>query len=302
LPVFPVYYENDDDGDRQLGSDSRLHFTASASGSYLVRVSDIRGRGGERFSYRLIMREAQPDFKVTLNNASLTINPGSGKGFTLNAERIDGFDGDIKVTISNVPPGFVISSPIVIQAGHLDAKGTINCATNAKEPAADLIGKIKLTASATVDETNRVKDVNSFEKIKIGDAAKLMVWLDEAAPQTTNPVPRSFSEQPLEITIAPGQTISAWIDIHRNGFDELATFDAQNLPHGVMIDNIGLSGVLIPKGENSRQIFLRAQKWLPEMDRLFYIQAKQEGDPSSLPVLLHVRREHNGESARTTAD
>jgi hypothetical protein len=65
-----------------------------------------------------------------------------------------------------------------------------------------------------------------------------------------------------------------------------------------MIDNIGLNGVLIPKGENSRQIFLRALKWVPETDRLFYVQANQEGDPTSLPVLLHVRRDHKSESAK----
>ncbi len=62
LPVFPVYYANDDDADRQLGTDSRLHFTAPADGYYLIRVTDNRGFGGDRFWYRLIVRRARPDF------------------------------------------------------------------------------------------------------------------------------------------------------------------------------------------------------------------------------------------------
>jgi len=60
LPIIPLYYANDDDGLRQLGSDSRLTFTAPADGSYLVRVSDVRGFSGDRFVYRLTVREAKP--------------------------------------------------------------------------------------------------------------------------------------------------------------------------------------------------------------------------------------------------
>jgi hypothetical protein len=299
LPVFPVFYENDDDGDRQLGSDSRLHFTAPADGAYLVRVSDIRGRGGERFSYRLTVRPAKPDFNITLSGSSPEVSPGSGRAFSVKADRIDDFDGDISVAISGTPPGFAISTPLVIQAGHSEAKGTINCDSDAVEPAADLIAKIKITAVATVQGTNRVKEVNSFEKIKIGEAAKLIVSVDASTQDATNLACCSMPDAPFEITIAPGQIIAAWINIQRHGFDELATFDAKNLPHGVMIDDIGLSGVMIPKGENSRQIFLRALKWVPDTDRLFYVEANQAGDPTSLPVLLHVRRDHGRESAKS---
>src|SRR3569623_3853372 len=52
LPVFALKYVNDDDGERELDSDSRLAFFAPADGTYLVRVSDVRGFGGERFVYR----------------------------------------------------------------------------------------------------------------------------------------------------------------------------------------------------------------------------------------------------------
>ena len=51
LPVFPLYYANDDDGERKLGSDSKLFFTAPADGAYLIRVTDARGYSGERFVY-----------------------------------------------------------------------------------------------------------------------------------------------------------------------------------------------------------------------------------------------------------
>src|SRR5256885_13042728 len=74
LPVIPLYYANDDDGERKLGADSKLFFTAPADGTYLIRVTDTRGYSGERFVYRLIVREPKPDFKVTLNGANPSIN------------------------------------------------------------------------------------------------------------------------------------------------------------------------------------------------------------------------------------
>jgi hypothetical protein len=138
--------------------------------------------------------------------------------------------------------------------------------------------------------TKVVKEVNNLGKIKLGEKPKLIVALEPYAENETNFVTRSISEKPLEITIAPGQTIPAWLKIKREGHEDLVTFTVENLPHGVIVDNIGLSGVLIPKGENERQIFLRAAKWVPETDRLAYCQAKQAGNPTSLPVLIHVRK------------
>jgi hypothetical protein len=74
--------------------------------------------------------------------------------------------------------------------------------------------------------------------------------------------------------------------IKRNGHDDLVTFTVENLPHGVIVDNIGLNGVLIPKGENERDIFLSSQRWVPETDRWCYAIAGQAGKQTSVPVML----------------
>jgi len=103
LPIIPLYYANDDDGLRQLGSDSRLTFTAPADGSYLVRVSDVRGFSGDRFVYRLTVRESKPDFNVVLEGVNAGIPAGSGRAFTVRADRIDGFEGEIKINITDTP-------------------------------------------------------------------------------------------------------------------------------------------------------------------------------------------------------
>lgn len=275
LPAFTVHYENDDDADRKLGTDSRINFTAPKDGTYLVRVTDTRGASGDRFAYRLVVREAKPDFKVTLNGANPTVNAGSGQSFSVSAERIDGFDGDIRIDIADLPPGFSASTPLVIQAGHIEAKGTINAAAEAAKPTNAMT---KITASATIAGQTVKKDVNNLGTIKLGDKPKLFVTLEPAS--AANP----------ELVIAPGQTIPAMLKIQRNGHEELVTFTVEDLPHGVIVDNIGLNGVLIPKGQNEREIFLTAAKWVPETDRLCYAIENQAGRQTSLPVMLRVRK------------
>jgi hypothetical protein len=185
----------------------------------------------------------------------------------------------------------------VIQAGISAAQGTINCDTNAMAPKAEDIAKIKVTATAMVDGKEVNKTVNTFDKINLGEAAKLLVTCEPYEAANTNFVLRPVAAPPLEITMAPGGLVPAWIKVQRRGPEELVTFTAENLPHGVIIDNIGLSGVLIPKDESRRQIFLHAEGWIPETDRLFYIKAAQAGEPASLPVMIHIRRPSSTQTA-----
>lgn len=296
LPAFALYYANDDDGERKLGSDSRLLFTAPADGNYLVRVTDNRGLSGERFGYRLIFREAKPDFKVTLNNVNLTVPPGSAQEFTVTADRMDNFDEDIALEITGLPEGFYASTPLVIQAGHLQANGTLCAASEAKEPSKEDIAKIKITATAMVNGEKLVKEVNSFGQLKVGEKPKLLVAIEPYNEANTNFNVKTIADKPMEITVYPGEVTPIWLKIKREGHEDLVTFTVENLPHGVIVDNIGLNGVLISKGENERQIFLKCAKWVPEMDRLAYSQAKQAGSPTSFPVLIHVRK-HSAETA-----
>jgi hypothetical protein len=58
----------------------------------------------------------------------------------------------------------------------------------------------------------------------------------------------------------------------------------------VIVDNIGLNGVLMPKGESERQIFITADDWVSETSRLCFALENQAGNQCSPPVMLHVRR------------
>jgi hypothetical protein len=148
----------------------------------------------------------------------------------------------------------------------------------------------KVTATALVDGKSVTKEVNDFGKIKLGEKPKLFVFMEPASGAIVTDTNSMSAPKPFELTVAPGGSVPAWLKVRRNGHDDLITFSVENLPFGIIVDNIGLNGVLIPKGENEREIFVTCEKWVPEMDRLCYAVEGQAGRQTSLPVLLHVRK------------
>ncbi|MBI1841137.1 MAG: hypothetical protein HYR88_09830 [Verrucomicrobia bacterium] len=283
LPTFLLSYANDDDGDRALGTDSRLFFTAPADGRYVVRISEALGRGGERFSYRLLVRPPHPDFQVTLDGTNPAVPPGIGRMFTLKAERVDGFEGPIRVNVSGLPDGFSVSSPLVVEAGHDSAIGVITATKDAPQPKAETENRTQVTAEADIDGRLLISAVNPFGKIQRSETPpKLLVFLE---PVGLTP---GSSNQPSRIVIQPGQTVSAKLRVERHGHDDVITFEVNNLPHGVIVDNLGLNGITFLKGENERELFLSAAKWVQPMERPFFAMANQADRPCSAPVTLKI--------------
>ncbi|CAN5682323.1 hypothetical protein BH11VER1_BH11VER1_16680 [soil metagenome] len=305
LPVFTVNYANDDDGERELGRDSRLMFTAPEKGSYLVRVSDTRGWSGERFAYRLVVRAPHQDYRATLRMASeVNIPAGSGVQFAVTADREDGFDGDVRVDVSGAPEGFFISTPMVVQAGHLDAAGCLYALPDAR-PGVHDFSKVKFTATSMIHGKALEKAVAGFPKVTVTVAGKRSLFMEpdqEGKPMGDG---KTAPAKPYEVTIAPGATVSVWLRVDRRGDDALIPVDVENLPHGVIVDNIGLNGVQIREKENEREISLSCAKWVPEQDRLCHVIAgsarndavKADGSQTGFPVLLKVRKAGNAVAA-----
>ncbi|MBC8354243.1 MAG: hypothetical protein H8E66_19795 [Planctomycetes bacterium] len=290
LPVFPLYFENDDESRRKFGSDSLLSFTAPRDGEYLVRITDARSFSGEDYKYELSVRPRMPSFKVTLGGANPTVNAGSGKEFTVSVDRIDGYEGAIRVDIEGVPPGFRVTTPVIIEAGQTQALGTINALSDAPQPTAENAKVTKISAKAMIRGQEVTTEVNNFGEIKLAEKPKLLIKLLAADDESAEPSP----DAPLELTVAPGDTITARVRVERNGFEGrvgVGKADAgRNMPHGVYVDNIGLNGLLIVEGQNERTFFITASKTATETTRMFHLRADAEGNQTSWPVILHIRR------------
>ena len=289
LPVFPIYYANDDDETRQLGSDSRLLFDAPVDGEYLVRVSDVRGFGGVRYVYRLVVHDAKPDFSVALAGVNASIPPGSGHNFTVKVDRIDGYDGPVRVDFSEVPPGFAVSTPIVVEAGHDEARGTIYAALDAKTPGANA-PPVRFIASASVVGQVVTKPAAELGRLTVAGSSQVFVRLDpyvEGQGAATKPATQPTS-QPAVIDVIPGRLTKAWLRVQRNGLKGRITFEVENLPHGVIVADIGLNGVLIPEDQSERMIFLRCAPWVMPSTRPCHARANEAGNATSSPVMVRV--------------
>jgi dipeptidyl aminopeptidase/acylaminoacyl peptidase len=291
LPVFPLDFANDDDGERNLGKDSRLTFTAPADGDYLIQVTDVRGFSGDKFSYTLTVRRPQPDFALAVNTMNPKVPAGSGQRLKFTLSRIDGFDGDVRIDLAGIPKGFEVSSPTIVQAGLLDAFSVLTATKDAVEPTKVDWDRVTVLATTEIDGRLVTKTIGGLGEIKLEKPAPIRVTLIPDDPK--------FTSAYGGLVIEPGTMITAKIIIERNGHEDDVRFEVDNLPHGIIVDNIGLSGVLVRKQETERQIFLTARPWVPETDRLIHAVAQGVGNQASPAIRLQVKR---GRIAEPTHD
>jgi hypothetical protein len=280
LPVFPLYFSNDDDASRKLGRDSRLTFTAPADGDYLVRVTDTRGYSGPDFKYVLTVRRPQPDFAASLNPGSLKLPAGGGQRLNVSLERIDNFEGPVRVEFSGVPRGYHITSPLVVERGQVEARGTVNADKDAKPADADVWKAMKVTAVGNVGGREVVKSLTPVQ-VALKDPPKVIARLRSDPPSDEDPANE-------EIAIEPGQSVTALLQIERHGYKGELRFEVENLPHGVIVDNIGLNGIMVRAGENERQVYLTASKWVRPSERRIHAVADREGSLTTRPIILRV--------------
>ncbi len=294
LPVFTHYYENDDESRRSLGTDSRLCFTAPGDGEYLIKVKDVRGHQGPDFKYSLTVRPRRPDFRISVAVADkkLAVSPGSAKEFRVKADRIDGYEGPIRVDIAGLPDGFSATTPLIIEAGQIEAMGVVIADADAPAPSDEQAKASIVTATAQIGGRDVVHPAESLGEIKLGEKPQLLVTILPAAggaEPTAAP-----ADGPLEFTIAPGETIMLKAVIERIDHAGVVSLgketSGRNLPHGVYVDNIGLNGLLLLSDQNEREFFITADHWVPEQTRMFHLTASTAGGQASAPVVLHIRR------------
>ena len=291
LPVFPVFYDNDDESTRRLGSDSQLIFVPPADGEYVARVTDVRGFGGPRdHHYTLGIRRPNPSFAVSVAGKDPKVSPGSGRELTFTVTRIEGFDGPIRIELENLPAGFTFHGPIEIEAGQRAAIGVLSAAADAAAPDEAADKAVTMRAVATVAGSEMVRDLGTLGDIQLTDKPKFTV---EILPGADASVVKQVPGEPLEFTIRPGQTISAKAKAVRHDFKDRIEFgrDSQadrNLPHGVFIDNVGLSGLLIVEGQDERDFSITAAPKAPPGRRLFHLRAMAEGGQASPPAVINV--------------
>ncbi len=283
LPVFPIYYSNDDEATRQLGKDSQIAFQAKKDGRYLIRVRETRGQSGDNYRYKLTLRRPLPKYTLRAEQKEITLRPGVGTEFDVAVNRFEGCDGELQITIEGVPEGIPFSKSLTIQAGQSRATGSIHLPASGASSTKEFT--LQLTSHCTLG--NR--------KITDGASIPLLVKISEKPAMQLRVIAKGQSPDASaisELEIKPGQTISANLVIERGDTKGDISFggddSGRNLPHGCYVDNIGLSGLLIPDGQTVREVFITAAPWVEPQSRLFHLRAKVDGNPTTLPIQIRV--------------
>lgn len=284
LPVIPIYYENDDDSQKQLGKDSRLTFVAPSSGDYLLRIRDARGFGGEDFSYQVTLRKPQPDFSLKLKDIKMSLPILSGREWSAEVTRIDGLESPVAIRLDGLPEGVVATNPLIIEEGQQLAFGAVYVTDAAQATLGEQKQfDIRLTATAQAGGQTIERQLAEKLTVTITEEHEVQLRMFYANDPT-----RELDQ----LDIQPGQTISARVLVERNGATsriELGNDSAgRNLPHGAFVDNIGLNGLLIPEGQTEREFFITAASKVAPGRRQFHLKSGTPGNPTSRPVWLNV--------------
>ncbi len=284
LPVFDLYYENDDDPMRLAGTGSRVLFTAPDDAPYTVVIRDTRGDGSEKFDYKLAIRPASPSFEPSVGKANGTIRRGTGREFTVRVDRIDGFDGPVTFDIPDLPPQIHSNLPITIERGQRYAHGTLWVA----EAAEAWEGTIAPEVIARGEVLGKVveRSVGSVGELTLGDRPN--------AIPSIHPIDRDVPEdEDWVLTVKRGETVSARVVIRRKeGFTNEVSFGKENAgrntAHGVYVDNIGLNGLLVRQDEDEREFFLTADPITAPGKRTFFLVGEIDGNVSTHPITVEV--------------
>lgn len=297
LPIFPIYSQNDDDPMRQWGKDSRLTFMPPADGAYVVRLKDARGFQGTDYKYQLLLRHPQPDFRMTMAGDALSIHKGTGRELIFTSTRLDGYDGPIEIFAENLPAGFTLSDPVIIQPEQRQAMAILIASNDAVQPTEEAVKKLVFKARARIGGKDVVHDIGGLKSLTIAEKPKILVRILTAEQQAAGQ-----NEHTPELTVWAGETVRAFLKVERLDHKGLVEFgkedSGRNMPHGVFVDNIGLNGLMLLEGQNEREFFITTAKWVPESSRPFYLKSSVDGI-TTLPVMLHIR--HRSSDAPKTA-
>ena len=116
----------------RTAGDPILRVKVPEGSSYVVvTVEDLALRGGANYAYRLNVQSVAQDFRVILNTAYVNVPAGGSAMLPVTVQR-QGYDGEVQLRVSNVPPGlrveggYVVAGAVVKEtAQNRNSRGTL---------------------------------------------------------------------------------------------------------------------------------------------------------------------------------
>lgn len=219
-----VVQENDDELDR----DSRIDRTFDSAGEYVAQVRDLDNRGGESFVYRFTIAPPRPDFSVTATPENPIIGAGAATVVDLSVSRKDGFDGDVAVTVADLPPGLT-ATRAVIRKGQEKGRLTVSAADGLPVQAVAL----HVVGEATIDGHVERRSAGTTETYNIQGTA---FTRDLTGPIAGVGPPPAFTLaiEPASLSLKDGEAAEIRVRARRrSGADGEINLKLTDLPPGV---------------------------------------------------------------------
>ena len=253
LPVVRLYHHNDD-GRVPHGKDSFLEFKAPADGEYLVRIRDTHGRSGEDFAYRLALRPPRADFDLAADPSTPNVPQGERVPLRVTAFRNEGFDGNIHVSVEDLPSG-IHADDTVIPSGQMVATVMLHADADA------VIGEafpLKIRGTAEIGGKTVSKHANPADTLQF--------------VSVTAPADILITTDKREVVLEPGQDARITVSVTRkNGFGGRVPVEVLNLPPHTDTPEVGLNRILITEEKDSRTFSIRALPGAKPLEQLIYV-------------------------------
>ena len=258
LALVRLYYRNDDGGPG-FGKDSLVDFTAPADGDYIVRMRDVRGFGGDAYSYRLNLREPRPDFRLSVAPRNPNVPRGGTVPLTVTAQRLDGYAGPIDISLGALPDG-LSAAQNTIAAGQNSATLLLTARADAK---LDGAVRFDVTGRARIGGREIAHVANPDDRTKLIALAPKPDILMTAETKV--------------VELEPGQTAEVKVRVSRqNGFAGRVPVQVRDLPARVRVTDSGLNGVLLNEDEQERSFTLWALPNAEPVEAMIYVVGNVE--------------------------
>jgi len=231
--------ENDDSVDPEQGllthhADSRIFYTFSAAGDYVLKMRDVQGKGGREYAYSLVIAPPQPDFALRTTPDNPRAAAGDSAVLTVTAIRKDGFDVPIRIAVEDLPPGF-IASFAEIPAGQDKVAMTITAPAGAAPGLfiPSVIGRGVMNGKEVVHQALGAEEAMqafSYKSLVVSEESALAVM--DAGPFAL--ALANVIEKPMEIAVGADLDVPIKVIRHDNAKGSIA-LKAILQPGGVQV-------------------------------------------------------------------
>ena len=103
------------------------------------------------------------------------------------------------------------------------------------------------------------------------------------------------------LTVEPGGKVSITVSIKRmNGFTGRIPIDVRGLPHGIIVTDVGLNGILITPAETAMKFTIEVQPWVKPGEQPIFVVAliettspQRQDFPFATPIILSIKAKEN---------